>query len=486
MNKRSKSQRLPATHVAMPEKISVIVLAAALAGCGGGDGSSATMPLLPSDGGASFTPSPLVPTPSAADPDAVVTTPTRTLDLRWGARASRYVLPTTDNVTARFVAQTGRYTFTGLFGQETITVPVGLDASTPLDKSTSLMQEVWITSDVKRAWSEGWTGAGVRIAVIDDFTPDQVSEFLTVPIPSGCNTVLGVTACPSATTAAFRMTHGDQVSAIAGGSLTGLPGLWVESGTYSAPLDLGFYSGVGDLSIQLSTPLFGVAKDAQVFRNDFLTYQRSTQGLFAEFKRWGETNDATGRLYRQIKVFNLSLGGTSRNPTQNTAAYQAQLAFANASQVPDAVFVKAVGNAGCRVSSTDCDPLNAVFYNATGFKDKSVLVGALDQAGGRIASYSNRAGNYADRFLVADGRGLLRPDGTYDQGTSFAAPRVAGYAAILRQKFPNLNATQTASVLLETAQWNSAWGERSASTLAIYGQGEAHLGRALAPVGLLR
>jgi hypothetical protein len=101
MNKRSKSQRLPATHVAMPEKISVIVLAAALAGCGGGDGSSATMPLLPSDGGASFTPSPLVPTPSAADPDAVVTTPTRTLDLRWGARASRYVLPTTDNVTAR-------------------------------------------------------------------------------------------------------------------------------------------------------------------------------------------------------------------------------------------------------------------------------------------------------------------------------------------------------------------------------------------------
>ena len=101
MNKRSKSQRLPATHVAMPEKISVIVLAAALAGCGGGDGSSATMPLLPSDGGASLTPSPMVPVPSAADPDAVVTTPTRTLDLRWGARASRYVLPTTDNVTAR-------------------------------------------------------------------------------------------------------------------------------------------------------------------------------------------------------------------------------------------------------------------------------------------------------------------------------------------------------------------------------------------------
>lgn len=252
MNKRSMSQRLPATHVTVPGKISVIVLAAALAACvgGGSDGSSATMPL--------------VPTPSAADPDAVVTTPTRTLDLRWGARASRYVLPTTDNVTARIVAQTGRYTFTGLYGQQTFAAPVGLDASTPLDKSTSLMQEVWVTSDVKRAWSEGWTGAGVRIAVIDDFTPDQVSEFLTVPIPSGCNTVQGVTVCPSATTAAFRMTHGDQVSAIAGGSLTGLPGLWVESGTYSAPLDLGFYSGGGPA--QLCRPAAGTRRPERVHR----------------------------------------------------------------------------------------------------------------------------------------------------------------------------------------------------------------------------
>jgi hypothetical protein len=60
----------------------------------------------------------------------------------------------------------------------------------------------------------------VRVAVIDDFTPDQVS-------------------------------------AIAGGSLTWLPGLWVETGAFSAPLDLGYHAGVGDLSIQLSAPLFG-------------------------------------------------------------------------------------------------------------------------------------------------------------------------------------------------------------------------------------
>jgi subtilisin family serine protease len=130
--------------------------------------------------------------------------------------------------------------------------------------------------------------------------------------------------------------------------------------------------------------------------------------------------------------------------------------------------------------------LNAVFHNATPFKDKSILVGALDQEGGSIASYSNQAGDYADRFVVADGRGLMQADGSYAQGTSFAAPRVAGYAAIIRQKFPNLTAANTASVILDTASWNASWGDKSAANMAVYGQGEASLGRALAPVGRLR
>ena len=182
----------------------------------------------------------------------------------------------------------------------------------------------------------------------------------------------------------------------------------------------------------------------------------------------------------------MSLGGTSADPKANTAAYDVQLAYANASTVPDAVFVKAAGNSACVISQTNCDPLNAVFHDAAPFKDKSLLVGALDQTGGTIAPYSNQAGSYADRFIVADGRGIQRIDGSYDQGTSFAAPRVSGYAAIVRQKFPNLTAPAVANVILDTATWNAGWGAKSASSQAIYGQGEANLGRALAPVGRLR
>ena len=120
------------------------------------------------------------------------------------------------------------------------------------------------------------------------------------------------------------------------------------------------------------------------------------------------------------------------------------------------------------------------------YKNKSIIVGALDQAGGSIASYSNQAGAYSDRFLVADGRGIYDSTiGAYVQGTSFAAPRVAGYAAILRQKFPNLNAEKSSSILLDTARYDTLSCNPNCPS-NIYGMGEASLSRALAPVGRLR
>ena len=159
--------------------------------------------------------------------------------------------------------------------------------------------------------------------------------------------------------------------------------------------------------------------------------------------------------------------------------------YANNSSVPDIVFVKAAGNSGCVVSLTNCDPTNAVLHDSPKYKNQSILVGALTQAGGSIASYSNLAGGYSDIFLVADGRGILKSSGNYDQGTSFAAPRVSGYAAIIRQKFPNLSASDTASVLLSTARYDTLACNPYCGK-ATYGQGEASLSRALAPVGYLR
>jgi subtilisin family serine protease len=70
-------------------------------------------------------------------------------------------------------------------------------------------------------------------------------------------------------------------------------------------------------------------------------------------------------------------------------------------------------------------------------------------------------------------------------GTSYAAPRVAGMVAIVRSKFPNLSASQTASIMLDTARYDTL-NCYPACNPAIYGRGEASLSRALAPVGKLR
>jgi subtilisin family serine protease len=130
--------------------------------------------------------------------------------------------------------------------------------------------------------------------------------------------------------------------------------------------------------------------------------------------------------------------------------------------------------------------LNAVLYNSPQYKSKTIIVGATDQPGGTIASYSNKAGTYSDIFVVADGRGINNPtSGTYETGTSFAAPRVAGYAAILRQKFVNLNAEKSVSLILDTARYDTLSCHPNCNP-AIYGKGEASLSRALAPVGRLR
>ena len=112
----------------------------------------------------------------------------------------------------------------------------------------------------------------------------------------------------------------------------------------------------------------------------------------------------------------------------------------------------------------------------------ALLRRALTRPSAGLAAYSNRAGSHAERFIVADGRSFQGTDGSFAEGTSFAAPQVSGYAAFLRQKFPNLIAPQTASIILDTAQWQSAWGEKNGANQAVYGQGEARM----RPVSLTR
>jgi hypothetical protein len=426
------------------------------------------------------------------DSNSYIQSATSSYDLRWGVKATPFILPTSDDVSAQISSSTQIINFIGSVNGvfPSITLNQGFTSSGSLATNTSNFQGTWITQDVKAAWAEGWSGKNIKIGIIDDFTANSNSDFKKIPLSTGCSVTnvngILVNTCSNSSNAYLKITHGDQVSMIAGGSKSLFTGLITETGTWNDSAELGTYSSSRNLTVNYSSPFYGIAKDASIYRSDFITYQSSTNGLFSVLQNWGVGTDSSSILYRSLQVLNLSLGGTSANPVINQSIYANQLSYANASAVPDIVFVKAAGNSSCTINLSNCDPSNAVFYNSPQYKTKSIIVGGLTQAGGSMASYSNKAGTYSDIFLVADGRGIYdSTTGIYEQGTSFAAPRVAGYAAILRQKFANLNAEKSASILLDTARFDTLTCHPNCDP-TIYGKGEASLSRALAPVGRLR
>lgn len=147
-----------------------------------------------------------------------------------------------------------------------------------------------------------------------------------------------------------------------------------------------------------------------------------------------------------------------------------------------AVIVKAAGNDGVAIGSANAagnkDFLNLALVGT----QSAIYVGALTTNGtvaspASLASYSNKAGTNTavqSHFLVVG----VESSKTGLAGTSFAAPIISGYAAILGSKFTTATPTQITNQLLTTARKDTLLNF-NAST---YGMGEASLSRALAPL----
>ncbi|WP_192256282.1 S8 family serine peptidase [Mesorhizobium silamurunense] len=117
-------------------------------------------------------------------------------------------------------------------------------------------------------------------------------------------------------------------------------------------------------------------------------------------------------------------------------------------------------------------------------KPTAIFVGALSTNGttsnkAQLAWYSNYAGSdplVQGQFLVVGVEG----DKTGLYGTSFAAPIISGYAAIIGSKFTKATPVQITNDLLNTARTDTLVNYDP----SIYGKGEASLSRALAPVAI--
>ncbi len=166
----------------------------------------------------------------------------------------------------------------------------------------------------------------------------------------------------------------------------------------------------------------------------------------------------------QIRVLNLSLGGQTIDNLEASAVRSAAQA--------GKVIVMAAGNESERTPTFPA-------AHVTGLSGFGVAVGALDPLTGNIALFSNRAGDAARYFLVANGNfGEPNEEGEVAAGTSFAAPRVAAAAGAILDRAPQLNGAQVVDILLRTAIDRGAPGIDD-----VYGWGELNIPGALAPFG---
>ena len=187
---------------------------------------------------------------------------------------------------------------------------------------------------------------------------------------------------------------------------------------------------------------------------------------------------------KRRNVINLSYGMLAR-PGLSQIAWDPQSgSIIAAARAGTAVVVKSAGNSSTEMNRSF--PQNGQHFfdylsrDLVGLRT-AIFVGALERNGSTatpaaLASYSNRAGTDSriqNQFLVAGVPSNLHGLA----GTSFAAPVVAGYAAIVGSKFPRAKPEAITRQLLNTARTDTIRGYRR----HIHGRGEASLSRALAP-----
>jgi subtilisin family serine protease len=188
----------------------------------------------------------------------------------------------------------------------------------------------------------------------------------------------------------------------------------------------------------------------------------------------------------RLNVLNLSYGMMARAGfTASQIRWSAQeTSIITYARNGNAVIAKAAGNdavaVGAANRSGNTDYLNLALVGTR----STIFVGALDRNGAvnnraNLASYSNFAGSNTTiqrQFLTVGVRGDL----TNLYGTSFAAPVVAGYAAVLGSKFTTATPVQITNRLLDTARQDTIRNYNA----AIHGRGEASLARAIAPTSI--
>ncbi|MEU5564916.1 S8 family peptidase [Micromonospora musae] len=275
-----------------------------------------------------------------------------------------------------------------------------------------------------QAWQAGFTGAGVKVGVIDTGV-DQTHPDLAGRVAAAENFTADSDTLD-------RVGHGTHVaSTIAGGGEA-------SQGRYK-----------------------GMAPGASLYSAKVCVEEGCPESAILAGMTWA--------AQQGVKVANMSLGGADSPETDPIEAAVADLTHRYGT-----LFVVAAGNSGEAGESTVDSP---------GSVAEALTVGAVTKTG-ELASFSGRGPRTGDAGIKPDitapGVGIVaarssaselpaaeNPQYTGMNGTSMATPHVAGAAAILAQQHPDWTPERIKSTLMAAAQ--------PSATIGVYEQGAGFL-----------
>lgn len=291
------------------------------------------------------------------------------------------------------------------------------------------------------AWRQGWTGKGVKVGTLDDFSTRDIF-FDSFDIPRFAShgelvRLIEFQVAPEITHSAQQLTFGCNVS------------------------DATQIQQVRSAYQFMNTNGYHIVNNS--FGND-----RYDNGICP-----GVTASlAPTSAWRDLIEL------SAQDPVTRSIAFSTGAGSYNANML----FVIAAGNEaqGCTFGTAECNLEAATIQKLrtdgeTDAGDRVIFVGALGDGVNTLANYSHAAGAMQNDYIVAHDDVLEAGDLS---GTSFSAPRVTGAAALVRHKFPNLNGPQLKQVLLQTAD---DLGARGVDT--VFGHGRLNILNALSPVG---
>lgn len=285
-------------------------------------------------------------------------------------------------------------------------------------------------------------GQGVRIAIID--------SGVDVSHPD-----LGNVASTSWTAGGEALSsdsHGTFVAGIAGASRT----------QSADPNDM------HGIAYRATLVNFQAARPSETAANGFVSF--GTDDLVDAIRAASGLSAAERAV--ESDIINLSLGAFS-NSDSTFAKLRAAM---RAAAAEDKIMVLAAGNEGLS------EPIYPADYaDDVGIAGLAIVVGNLTSTN-QVAASSNLCGDTEDYCLFAPGTSIRSTlnGGSYGvgSGTSFAAPYVAGAAAVVKAAFPGVSSRDVVDRLLLTAADLGAAGVDST-----FGRGLLDLEAAMAPVG---